>query len=101
MSLGKDYLGLGGAMHDACMHASIQLATMIAVSNWHQHTDKSVEIFTNPNTCRDHTMKTRKGGGSGSKKALNYWRQIKALLECNKKAPATKPVNANPYAWLT
>ena len=79
----------------------VSMATMIVVSTWYQHTGKSVEILTNPNTCRDHTMKTRKGGGSGSKKELNYRRQTKMLLECNKKAPATKPVNANPYAWLT
>ena len=39
------------------------MGTLRAATTLHRHTDKLVEILTNP-----HTIKTRKGGVSGSKK---------------------------------
>ena len=52
-------------------------------------------------------MKMRRGGGSESKKALNYSKQgrktvnNKTWLECNTKAPAATPKKCKPpHAWL-
>ena len=51
-------------------------------------------------------MKTRKGGGSESKKALNCCKQGRQTANENVAgtlskdvSPATRPVNANPRAW--
>ena len=88
----------------ACCKLSVQvsMATQRAVTTRHCHTDKSVDIITDPHTysmCKGKTMKTKKAGQSGSQKALNYGKQDrqtgKKQLECNPKAPAAKPVNAH------
>ena len=45
-------------------------STVRAATTRHHDTDKSVKILTNPHTYQDYNVKTRKGGGSGSTKAL-------------------------------
>ena len=93
---------VGGAMHKPSV--PVPMATLRVATTQHCHTDKSVEILTNPHTYQDYMMKTRRGGGEGggSTKALNYSKHSrkttneKTWQECNAKAPATKPKNANP-----
>ena len=80
-SLPIDRLGEGDfTFSHACWTLSMQvsMATLTAVTARHHHTDKSVDILTNPHTysmCKGKTMKTRKAGQSGSQKALNYGKQ--------------------------
>ena len=90
--------------HACCkLSTQVSMATLRAVTTRHRHTDKSVDILTNPYTysmCKGNTMKTRKGAQSGSQKALNYGKQHrqtwKKQLECNPKDPTAEPVNVQP-----
>ena len=65
----------------------VSVATLRAVTTWHCHTDKLVEILINPLTYEDHMMETQKGGGSGNKMALSYGKQ--GRLTANKNIAGT------------
>lgn len=92
-------------MHDARKCAGIQGNPESSKTTWHCPTDKSVVILTNRHNNQGYTMKIRKGGESGSKKALNYGKQCRQTARKNvvgiqSKDLATKPVNANPRSCL-
>ena len=69
-------------------------------NHWHGHTDKSVEILSNPHTYQSHVMKTRKGG-SRSKKAANYGKHGRQttnrnVAEMQYKGPCNKAHKCEP-----
>ena len=79
----------------------VSMATLKVATTRHCHTDKSLEIFTNPPTYQDYKIKTRKDVGKGTQKALDYSKQSrkktgeKTWLQCHRKDPARKPPDAN------
>ena len=72
-------------------HAGTQATLRVATTQHHPTTNP---ILTNPHTYKGHMMKTRKGEGSGSKKATMASKagrqRTKTKLEHNK-TPATIP----------
>ena len=90
----------------ACFKVSVQvsMATLRAMTTRQRHTDKSVDILTNSHPysmCKGNTMKTRKGGQSGSQKALNYGKQDrqtgnKNIAGMQSKGPCSKACKCTP-----
>ena len=99
-------LGLGGAMHDARKCAGIHGNPESSKTTWHCPTYKSVVILTNRHNNQGYTMKIRKGGESGSKKALNYGKQCRQTARKNvvgiqSKDPCNKACKCKPPFMLT
>ena len=88
------------------MFCASQMCRYTGATTQHHHTDKAVEILTNPHTLIPRSSdEERVGGGGGSKKAFNYSKQGRQTVNENvagmqfmSMAHATKPVNTKPHS---